>query len=365
MRNTEMAAAFAADARRKMLNTAFELFTEKSIDAVPLSAITKASGVGDVTVYRYFGTKLDLVVAVCAWKWSEYLAENRRKHDASAQRSGREELAFFLDSFIELYREHPELLRFNEMFGIYIHGTGVSREQLKPYTDMIADMAERFRADCWEKGVRDGTLRGGMPWQSAFSALLHIMLAAATRYAAGLMYQPESGAEPLEELAMLRELLLSQYAVEEASEKTITIHQGGAFAMTENMKRFLELVSQEDEAYQMKLTELDKDGIIALAAERGITISAEDLEPRDDEGEVSLDEAEAVAGGKECNCSLAGSGKKGTSEQDKNDRTCKCFTLGAGHDMNGNGRCYCLVGGSGIACGWLGGVSPMLKQIHF
>ncbi len=212
MRNVEMAAAFAADARRKLLETAFRLFTEKSIDAVPLSAVTKASGVGDVMVYRYFGAKLDLVIAVSAWKWREYLAENLRKRDEIAPRTGRERLKFFLDSFIDLYRERPELLRFNEMFGIYVRGAGATAEQMKPYADMVAAMAERFRTDCWERGVRDGTLRGDVPWERVFSALLHVMFAAATRYASGLMYRSEKGADPEEERTMLRDLLLAQYA---------------------------------------------------------------------------------------------------------------------------------------------------------
>ena len=75
---------------------------------------------------------------------------------------------------------------------------------------MIARFAERFRL-IWEKGARDGTLRTEIPWQEAFSATLHMMLAAVTRYAVGLVYRPEGAAEPEEELKILRDLLLGRY----------------------------------------------------------------------------------------------------------------------------------------------------------
>ena len=39
------------------------------------------------------------------------------------------------------------------------------------------------------------------------------MLAAVTRYAVGLVYVPESGADPENELMMLKDLLLSHYCV--------------------------------------------------------------------------------------------------------------------------------------------------------
>ena len=45
-----------------------------------------------------------------------------------------------------------------------------------------------------------------------FSGLFHIMLAAVTRYAVGLVYISENSLNPENELIMLKELLLSRYA---------------------------------------------------------------------------------------------------------------------------------------------------------
>lgn len=57
------------------METAFELFSEKGIDQVTMQNIARVSGVGRPSLYRYFSTKLDLVIAVGTWKWAEYIEE--------------------------------------------------------------------------------------------------------------------------------------------------------------------------------------------------------------------------------------------------------------------------------------------------
>ena len=73
--------------------------------------------------------------------------------------------------------------------------------------------------------------------------------------------------------------------------------------MTENMKKFLEAVSQEKE-FTEKLTKAETvEAVIALAKEKGFTLTAEDLKPQ--AGELNDDELDAVAGGEDS----AGSGR--------------------------------------------------------
>ena len=49
-----------------------------------------------------------------------------------------------------------------------------------------------------------------------FSTTLHLMLAAVTRYAMGLVYIPEKGFDPVKELTMLKEMLLAKYCLRES-----------------------------------------------------------------------------------------------------------------------------------------------------
>lgn len=125
--------------------------------------------------------------------------------------------------------------------------------------------------------------------------------------------------------------------------------------MTENMKRFMELVSQESEEYIGKLNKADRNEIIALAAGKGITLTDDDFAPSEAEGEVSLDEADVIAGGGTCVCLVGGGGTGGG-----NDSVCACVAAGFGygtevwnkgqtyeHKEKNTQRCFCPAAGGG------------------
>ena len=64
--------------------------------------------------------------------------------------------------------------------------------------------------------------------------------------------------------------------------------------MTENMLRFSELMSGESKEYIDRLCKADQAEIIAMAAEKGVVLTADDFAQgasNDDEGEVPLDQA--------------------------------------------------------------------------
>jgi len=64
---------------QRAMESAFRLFSEKGIDLVTMPDISADSGVGRSSFYRYFSTKLDLVIAIGTWKWNEYIDA----HDAT------------------------------------------------------------------------------------------------------------------------------------------------------------------------------------------------------------------------------------------------------------------------------------------
>lgn len=112
--------------------------------------------------------------------------------------------------------------------------------------------------------------------------------------------------------------------------------------MTENMKMFLEKVST-DKALMEKLNELDKNGIIAAAKERGFELTEADLAHPG--GEMSADELEVVSGGGICACVTAGGGKR---DEENNQDACGCVTYGGGTGGPiDKTRCICYIGGYG------------------
>ena len=117
---------------------------------------------------------------------------------------------FYLESFIELYRHKRDLLRFNQFFNIYIQSERIDPEVMKPYRDMIEGLRTSFHV-VYERAQQDHTVRTDESEEEMFSTTLHLMLAAATRYAIGLVYVPENGFDAEKELGKLKEALLMRY----------------------------------------------------------------------------------------------------------------------------------------------------------
>ncbi len=210
MGGPKLSAAQMAQRRQTMLRVAFRLFAKKNIDSVSMRDIAAKSNCGLRTIHRYFNTKDELVVAVSSWAFDKFITENRkRRRKDLSQTTAAEDYEFFLDSFLALYRKHADLLRFNQMFNVYVRSEHISEEKMQPYQEIMNALRERFH-NTYEK--RDGTLRTNVPEEEIFSTTLHLMLAVVTRYAVGLVYQ--GGTDPERELLTQKEMLLRQYTIQ-------------------------------------------------------------------------------------------------------------------------------------------------------
>ena len=210
--NQELNALQKEVTRQKILEAGFRIFAEKTIEPVSMQEIADAAGLGVATVYRYYGSKPALVLGVGAWIWEQYVA---RAIQAAADRNmtAAEELEFFLDSFLDLYRNHRDMLRFNQFFNVYVEREGLPADTLSPYSVMLEGMAARFHV-LYGNAQRDGTLRTDVSEGEMFSATLHLMMAAVTRYAVGLIY--DGGPDPEGELVLLKKMLLREFAAGES-----------------------------------------------------------------------------------------------------------------------------------------------------
>ncbi|MCR4656155.1 MAG: TetR/AcrR family transcriptional regulator [Lachnospiraceae bacterium] len=198
--------------RNDLLKTGYELFTRKDIESVSMIEVAKESGYGTTTLYRYYSTKPKLVVAVAAWKWEQFVKEYQMKRPAPdpEKLTAAGIFEFYLDSFLELYDNHRDLLRFNQFFNVYVQSENMDAETIEPYRGVIRALKERFH-NMYLKAEADHTLCTDIPEQKMFSATLHLMLAAVTRYAIGLVYRPENGFDALEELQIQKEAMLWKY----------------------------------------------------------------------------------------------------------------------------------------------------------
>lgn len=212
-RNPERDAAEMAARKQRIMENGFRIFAEKSIEKVNVLEIAQAAKVGIATVYAYYPQKSVLVLAIGAWAWDRFYTEyiSRVSTDEIEKRSGAEDFDSYLESFLDLYRNHRDLLRFNQFFNMYLLSEGISADALNPYTEMIRAQGKRFSVT-YRKGQEDGTLRTDVSEKKMFSVTLHLMLAAVTRYAVGLAYTEETDME--EELKLQKRMLMREFVVD-------------------------------------------------------------------------------------------------------------------------------------------------------
>ena len=154
--NAETDAKRKAATRQKIVETGFHVFAEKTIDAVNLTEVAKAAGLGMATVYRNFNSKTALVLEIGTWVWSNYRGEQKKNMERTGVTGG-EEYELYLDAFINLYRNQRDILRFNQFFNIYVQREGIPSEMMRPYNDVIEALVKRFHVTyekCGGPGVR-------------------------------------------------------------------------------------------------------------------------------------------------------------------------------------------------------------------
>ena len=212
MRDKSQDEAQMAIKRKEFIATGYRLYVEKSIEAVSMQEVADASGYGVATLYRYFGTKQSFVVEVAVKSWEKFLEKNmkRRPNRDFDGMTAADILEFYLDSFLELYRKNRDLLRFNQLFNVFVQSEHMDGEILRPYKELIGKLREQFH-EIYMKGKKDRTIRTDETEERMFSKTLHLMLAVVTRYAVGLVYIPEKDFDPEGELEDMKVMMLKEY----------------------------------------------------------------------------------------------------------------------------------------------------------
>lgn len=199
--------------RRKIfLQKGFELFSGKSIEAVTLKEVADASGYGVATLYRYFTSKPRFLVEISAWKWGEFFQNNRKRRSAGAfeQMTAAEMFDHYLNTFLEVYRNHRPLLRFNQFFNVYIQSEPIEKNEMKEYLGLLKPVTDFFHI-MYQKALKDRTLNTDISEEELLSVTLHLMLAVVTRYAVGLAFKSKDF-DADKELEMQKEMVFKRFA---------------------------------------------------------------------------------------------------------------------------------------------------------
>lgn len=154
-----------------ILEAARAAFTEKGFDATTVAGIATRIDVVEGTIYKYFDSKRDLLLAVLA-RWYEALLASGRTalREADTPRAG---LLALVRLHLQAIHDDPPLCRlmFREVRGERDYEGSVLHRQNQRYTGLLADVLRdgmtqgHFRADLPVALLRD-TVYGGIEHHS-------------------------------------------------------------------------------------------------------------------------------------------------------------------------------------------------------
>ena len=196
--------------KQKIIDAAFQIFVEKKIEAVSMGEIAEAAGVGRATLFRYYPNKLELVIAVCAAKWKEYLdaLDAKRPLESIGDIPAIDRFIFTLDSYIDMYQHHKDLLQYNDNFNHYVTHEGVKDKQLEEFHASLYSVDTRLEW-MYEKAKEDHTFRTDIPKEEFFRVTVHTMMTACTYCASGFIWGSEDNKDYTSELLRIKEMILN------------------------------------------------------------------------------------------------------------------------------------------------------------
>lgn len=151
----------AQQKRKQILTASMTLFEKKCIEDTSIEEIAKHAGVGAATVYRYFSTKIELVIETAGHYWEQ-----------------------ILHTFCRIFEEEKAFLKFLQEFDVFVKKYEISQEGLSDYEDGILKL-KPYVTNALETGLEDGSLAFVCSVDEMYFSLTHTLLSLMEKLAVG------------------------------------------------------------------------------------------------------------------------------------------------------------------------------------
>jgi AcrR family transcriptional regulator len=146
--------------KEQIIKAAIAVFKEKGIENAKMIDVAKKAEFGVATVYRYFNTKTELVIASGAWLWDDEL---RHIHSMLYEEDLLANKAIHcvektLNLFLDMYHNHADILGFLEQFDNYVVKENIPPQQLIKYEASVITIKEDI-LEAIALGKVDGSIK--------------------------------------------------------------------------------------------------------------------------------------------------------------------------------------------------------------
>lgn len=186
-----------------IVDVAKDLFFSNSLFNVTIKDIAEKAGVGEMTVYRYFKKKQNIVLAV-ALKLQKEISSY---FDLSKGNNGFEKLSIFYNSFLRIFKESIEHYNFIREFDSYMLEFK-DEGGLDNYETSLDDFKHVF-FNAYELGLKDGSVRLINNIEMFYYASTHSLLELCKKLSSGGLLKQDERLESHQEIQTLIDVFLT------------------------------------------------------------------------------------------------------------------------------------------------------------
>ncbi|MEG0768584.1 MAG: helix-turn-helix domain-containing protein [Ruthenibacterium sp.] len=145
--------------KKKVIQSALRLFVKHGIDNAKIAEIAAQAGLTERSVYRYFNTKSDLVLAAALLFWQSNVVQAKKlcEQDGFDAMTGAEQIESVLLAYTKLFYTEREKLIFVDEAEIFLYKSG-GRKRMKTIPPLPFDHSRAPLAMAIQKGLADGTV---------------------------------------------------------------------------------------------------------------------------------------------------------------------------------------------------------------
>lgn len=199
--------------KNRILESAFNLFSEKGIDTIAINDIAKKAEIGVASLYRYYETKDEIAIQTAIWAWKNQKAEILPKieNDEFSQKNGFEQLKFILNHFINLTETQKDFLRFIYFFDSYAVRQHIEAKRLMDYESEIIFVKELV-LKAIDKGIEDKSI--SCKYKDSkdllYFSIMHSLFSTAQKFSlSSSMLEIDKNTNPTSQLDFLINLILT------------------------------------------------------------------------------------------------------------------------------------------------------------
>lgn len=208
-RNVERDEKEAMLRRERLIRAGFELFSKKGIDNVSMQSVAEKAGVGPATMYNYYKTKTNLVVAISGYIWKSVWEDTlgNVSMDTMMTMNAYQLIEQYANMILQIYKTRPDMLRFSGNYKTYIVREGVEKNQLNEHLSVLEPIGKLFHVK-YEAAKEDKCINTEISEQEMFTTVTLTMLGMAERYAEGIVWADNQKPDHIKELEYTRDMIL-------------------------------------------------------------------------------------------------------------------------------------------------------------